>query len=144
MAKQGITLPELKRALSSGPPALIYLVVGEEPFLRDAAVAEIQQHVLGPDVAGVAAFNMDVLYGADTDALDILRLCDTLPAFAERRLLIVRDAGALFEHPCGDDLFCDDKRESGWPHQVLPDTQIRRRHGGLFPLGSSINGGLDS
>ena len=95
MAKQGITLPELKRALSSGPPALIYLVVGEEPFLRDAAVAEIQQHVLGPDVAGVAAFNMDVLYGADTDALEILRLCDTLPAFAERRLLIVRDAGAL-------------------------------------------------
>jgi DNA polymerase-3 subunit delta len=50
---------------------------------------------LGSGTADLAAFNDDLLYADETDADEILALCNTLPAFAERRLVIIRDIGAL-------------------------------------------------
>jgi DNA polymerase-3 subunit delta len=93
--RDGIGIAELTRQLASGAPAPIYLVVGAEAFLRETAVVAIREAVLGPDAASGGAFNADLVHGDETDAREILGLCGTLPVFAERRLVVVRDAGAL-------------------------------------------------
>jgi len=89
------TVPELKRQVGAGELAPLYLVVGEEGLLRDEAVAAIRAAVMGSDEANVEAFNCDVVYGDETDASEVLTLCSNLPMFATRRLVVVRDVGAL-------------------------------------------------
>jgi DNA polymerase-3 subunit delta len=96
MAKrEGIGVPDLQRQLASGAPAPIYLVVGEQAFLRGAAVAAIRQAVLGQEADSAAVFNDDLVYGDETHAQDILNRCDSLPVFATRRLVVVRDINRL-------------------------------------------------
>jgi len=93
--REGIGLHELKRQLAAGDLAPLYFVVGEEAPLRDDAVAAIRAAVLGPDDANVGAFNSDVVYGDETEAAEILTLCGNLPMFATRRLVVVKEVGAL-------------------------------------------------
>jgi len=93
--REGIGLHELKRQLATGDLAPLYFVVGEEAPLRDDAVAAIRAAVLGPDDANVGAFNSDVVYGDETEAAEILTLCGNLPMFATRRLVVVKEVGAL-------------------------------------------------
>jgi len=93
--REGIGLHELKRQLAAGDLAPLYFVVGEEAPLRDDAVAAIRAAVLGPDDANVGVFNSDVVYGDETEAAEILTLCGNLPMFATRRLVVVKEVGAL-------------------------------------------------
>jgi DNA polymerase-3 subunit delta len=93
--REGIGLHELKRQLAAGDLAPLYFVVGEEAPLRDDAVAAIWAAVLGPDDANVGVFNSDVVYGDETEAAEILTLCGNLPMFATRRLVVVKEVGAL-------------------------------------------------
>ncbi len=93
--REGIGLHELKRQLAAGDLAPLYFVVGEEAPLRDDAVAAIRAAVLGPDDANIGAFNSDVVYGDETEAAEILTLCGNLPMFATRRLVVVKEVGAL-------------------------------------------------
>ena len=93
--REGIGLHELKRQLAAGDLAPLYFVVGEEAPLRDDAVEAIRAAVLGPDDANVGAFNSDVVYGDETEAAEILTLCGNLPMFATRRLVVVKEVGAL-------------------------------------------------
>jgi DNA polymerase-3 subunit delta len=93
--RQGIPVAELKRQLAAGDLAPLYFVVGEEAPLREDAMAAIRAAVLGPDEANVEAFNSDVVYGDETEAAEILTLCANLPMFATRRLVVVREVGAL-------------------------------------------------
>ena len=92
--REGLAVSDLARLLASGKVAPIYLLLGEESFLRDAALAMIRRAVLGEDEVG-GGFNYDLLYGDETDALEVLNRCDTLPAFAPRRLVIIREVGGL-------------------------------------------------
>jgi DNA polymerase-3 subunit delta len=93
-SRDGSGIPELTRQLATAAPAPIYLLLGEETFLREAAVAAIRRAVLGEEI-DENGFNYDLLYADETDALEVLNRCDTLPAFANRRLVIIRDVGAL-------------------------------------------------
>jgi DNA polymerase-3 subunit delta len=93
--RESVTVSELKRRVGAGELAPLYLVVGEEGLLRDEAVAAIRAAVMGSDEANVEAFNCDAVYGDETDASEIFTLCSNLPMFAARRLVVVRDVGAL-------------------------------------------------
>lgn len=88
--REGLTVPELKRRVGAGEVAPLYLIVGEDGWLRDEAVAAIQSAVLGSDEAAVGVFTGDVVYGDETDASEILTLCHNLPMFTARRLVVVR------------------------------------------------------
>src|SRR5713101_7399692 len=93
--REGMTVLELKRLVSAGELAPLYLVVGEEGLLRDEAMSALRAAVVGPDEANVGAFNCDAVYGDETEAAEILTLCANLPMFATRRLVVVRDVGDL-------------------------------------------------
>lgn len=81
--------------MGAGEIAPLYLIVGEEAFLREEATAAIRTGVLGADDANVGAFNADMVYGDETEAAELLSLCGNLPMFAARRVVVVRDIGAL-------------------------------------------------
>jgi len=70
--------------------AQLYLVVGEEDYLRDHAVAAITDVVFGKDAE--TGFNCDLFYGDEHDAEEVLNCAMEIPVFAPRRVVIVKAA----------------------------------------------------
>ncbi|WP_447969377.1 DNA polymerase III subunit delta [Nitrospira sp. M1] len=98
---------ELQAALRRDGLARLYVVVGEEAYLRDKAVMTIRTaatsllHGAGEAPGGAAAddagqfFNYDVLHGDETDALEVLTIAQEMSFFVTRRLLIMTWADKL-------------------------------------------------
>ena len=72
--------------------APIYYVHGEDDFLKDDAVRQLIAAAVDP---GTRDFNLEVRRGAEIDAGTLASLVDTPPMMAERRVVVIRDAGAL-------------------------------------------------
>lgn len=89
MARQ--TSIELYRGLvdeiKSGKTKPVYFCCGQEVFFLD----RIQQLVTDSVPADQRDFNLDVLYGQDTNLDRILSICRSFPMMADRRVVIVRD-----------------------------------------------------
>lgn len=79
---------DVESSLKRATPSPLYLLVGEEDFLRDHALRAIKSAVLGTE--GLEGFNDDVFYGDECVAADILGCANELPVFAERRLVVVK------------------------------------------------------
>lgn len=73
-AKRGALLP-------------LYVLVGEERFLRDQVVAEIRAAALG---GGIAAFNEDKLQAGEVDVDRVISAARTVPMMAPKRFVLVR------------------------------------------------------
>ncbi len=95
---------ELASAIKKAGPSPLYVVLGEEDFLRDQAVSLIKAAVLagageerreGGADAGLAAFNEDLLYGDESDAAEVLACARQAPAFAPRRFVLLKAADKL-------------------------------------------------
>jgi DNA polymerase-3 subunit delta len=68
--------------------APVYLFYGEEDFLIKHYSERLKKAALQP---GDEDFNLDILYGNDTDGATIVNTAMAFPMMAERRLVIVRD-----------------------------------------------------
>ncbi len=86
---------ELESAVKKHAVGPLYLISGEEDYLRDQAVAVVKSAVLGEDGAGLAEFNFDIVHGDESDASEILSRVGEAPAFAARRLVLVKSAEKL-------------------------------------------------
>lgn len=82
---------QLQTILSKQAPAPLYLVLGEEDVLRDQAVAVFKAALLGEG----GDFNYDLFYGDEATGADIRNCVSELPAFAARRLVVVKAAEKL-------------------------------------------------
>jgi DNA polymerase-3 subunit delta len=82
---------QLQTILSKHAPAPLYLVMGEEDFLRDQAVAVLKAALLGEG----GDFNYDLFYGDEATGADIRSCASEVPAFAARRLVVVKAAEKL-------------------------------------------------
>ncbi len=94
---------ELTSAIQRDGLAPLYLVVGEEAYLRDRAVATIRaavkkqsgtvseqsDHEQSSMEDAEQFFNYDVLYGDETDALEVLTIVQEMSFFAARRLVVM-------------------------------------------------------
>jgi DNA polymerase-3 subunit delta len=83
-----VTFEELRAELADGTLRPAYLVAGDEPLLRDDAVAAIRSVALGD--AG-DAFDFERLEGARAKPGSLLDAVKTLPVLAARRLVLLRD-----------------------------------------------------
>ena len=83
---------QLESSLKQQGPGCLYLVVGEEDLLRDAAVHTLSQAVLG---AEGDAFNSEQFYGDEASGADICNSIAAVPVFAARRLVVVKAAEKL-------------------------------------------------
>ena len=87
-----MTAETLKKAIKKRDlPPLLYLY-GEEPFLQQQALQHIERALIEP---GTEDFNREVFYGRNLDISQLLDAVMTLPAFAPRRLVIVKEAQHL-------------------------------------------------
>lgn len=66
----------------------VYLLFGEEVFLKNSYKKRLQEAIIGDD-----AMNLSRFEGKGTDTDELIRLADTMPFFAERRLILVEDSG---------------------------------------------------
>ncbi len=82
---------QLESALKQQAPGPLYLIIGEEDFLRDSALAALKSAVLGD----CGEFNYDLFYGDEAGGADILTCASEMPVFAERRLIVVKTAEKL-------------------------------------------------
>lgn len=83
---------ELEKALSRGEIGPLYYFHGDEPYLMERAAKRLVDRVVSADFRD---FNLDVFYGNEVKGEEIATAAQTLPMFAERRLVLVKRAGDL-------------------------------------------------
>jgi DNA polymerase-3 subunit delta len=82
----------LHKAITTGSFDRAYLFYGENDFLKDAAARQIIERAVDP---GTRDFNVEIRRGADVDAEVMESLLGTPPMMADRRVVVLRDVGAL-------------------------------------------------
>lgn len=70
----------------------VYYLHGDDEFRKDDAVAQLIAAAVDP---ATSDFNLDRFRGSETDAGALSAALDALPMLAERRVVLVRDVGAL-------------------------------------------------
>ena len=72
--------------------APVYYVHGDDDYLKEDAVRQLIAAVVDP---ATRDFNLEIRRGGEIDAGTLGSLLDTPPMMAERRMVVVRDVGAL-------------------------------------------------
>ena len=66
----------------------VYLLFGEEAFLKNSYKNRLREAVTGEDTMNFARFE-----GKNLDVNELIRVADTMPFFAEKRLILIEDSG---------------------------------------------------
>jgi DNA polymerase III subunit delta len=84
------TADQIIRQVRSGNFSCVYFLCGEETYYIDQVEQSILEHAFQP---GEQDFNLDVLYSKDIQHLnDVMNACQAYPAFATRRVVVLREA----------------------------------------------------
>ena len=83
---------EFNRAVENGELAPLYLLYGDEPYLVERAVKKLVERAVDP---GFRDFNLNVFYGNECRGDEVFSAAQTLPMFAERRVVLVKKGGEL-------------------------------------------------
>jgi DNA polymerase-3 subunit delta len=83
---------EVLNRIKSGKIDPLYHFTGEEDFLKEEAWREISSILVSPDLK---TFNLDLLYGSETNAVEIINKASTSPVNSEKRLVVVFDVHKL-------------------------------------------------
>jgi len=89
---------DLKKDFEAGRFKPVYLFYGAEPYFPDQLQQILIDHTLPPEDRD---FNLDVVYGPDIAAKDVLGICQMAPMLTERRVVIIR----AFDQLKGNKLF---------------------------------------
>ncbi len=77
----------------------LYYIYGSEECLMDSFLDELRAAVLTP---GFESMNYRVYYGDELNTAEVLTEAGTMPAFSERRLIIIKKAASLKAGPKKD------------------------------------------
>ena len=80
------------RALKAGTYAPVYFFAGEEPYYAQQLLDFIEHNALDESER---SFNQTVLYGKDTNMLQILEEAKRFPMMSERMVVLVKEAQHL-------------------------------------------------
>jgi len=78
--------------LKKGRVDPLYFFHGPQEYLKEEVLSLLISKLVDPDLR---SFNLDILFGPDSNADEIFNLISTLPMNAERRLVVVREAQRL-------------------------------------------------
>lgn len=96
MAKTSVNAADVANNIisevKSGVFSPVYLLMGEEPFYVDMVCDAIVANALTEDERD---FNQMIYYGADATVDDVVTNARRYPMFAERQLVVVREAQAM-------------------------------------------------
>ena len=94
----GSALRELKKALKENALGTLYLLHGEEAYLRDYYLGQMKTKLVP---AGLEEFNLHTVQGRDCDPKRLAQEIDALPMMSPRTMVLVYDYD-LFKAPAGD------------------------------------------
>ena len=87
----------LAEDIKNGSFKTSYLLYGEEAYLRNQYKNKLKNSLVNPD----DTMNFSRFEGKSIDPAEIISLADTLPFFAERRLILIEDSG-FFKNKCDE------------------------------------------
>lgn len=102
-------MKKIRQELASGKLRKVYLVFGEEQYLKK----NIKNQFIKTLTGDIDNMNCSYFEGKNISYTDVMNMCDTLPFFADRRLVIMENTGCVKK---ADDKFLDYINES------MPDT----------------------
>src|SRR3569833_3158665 len=85
-------LRKIQQSIQLKQFAPFYLIDGEEPYYLDLITSWFENDILSP---AEKDFNLLVLYGKDVQWSDVVNSCRRFPMFAERQVVILKDAAQL-------------------------------------------------
>ena len=94
-----MTPQELETAIRKGKPPVLSYIYGEESFLIERATNRLVEAVLDPTLRD---FNFNMFYGNEAKGVDIIDVAQTLPMFADRRVILVKRADQLESNALDD------------------------------------------
>lgn len=74
----------------------VYLLFGEEAFLKQSYKKKLREAILGDDT-----MNYNYFEGKGLDVQELISLSDTMPFFCEKRLILIEDSGFFKTAPEG-------------------------------------------
>jgi DNA polymerase-3 subunit delta len=83
---------EIIQQVKQGIFSPIYFLYGDEPYFIDKLSETIQKHALTEAERG---FNETIMYGKDTDVINLIHAARRYPMGAQRQLIVVREAQQL-------------------------------------------------
>jgi DNA polymerase III subunit delta len=83
---------QIMKQLRERKYAPVYVIDGEEPFYLDNITTHFENDILPP---AERDFNLLILYGREATYNDVVNACMRFPMFAERQVVIVKDAAQL-------------------------------------------------
>lgn len=83
---------EFDKAISRGEIGCLYFLYGDEPYLLERGVKRLLERVVSPDFRD---FNLNVYYGNECKGDEIAESAQTLPMFADRRVVLVKKGSEL-------------------------------------------------
>ena len=81
--------------IKSGQFKRVYLLFGEEAYLKHQYKRKLKQALVASD----DTMNFSSFEGKDTNPKAIIDLAETLPFFADRRLILIENSG-FFKNSC--------------------------------------------
>lgn len=81
-------MQEIRQDIKNNEYKRVYLLFGEEVFLVNSYKKQLKAAITGDDT-----MNYTLLEGKDVTPQDIMLAADTMPFFADRRLVMVEDSG---------------------------------------------------
>jgi DNA polymerase III subunit delta len=83
---------DFNRSVENGEFAPLYLLCGDEPYLVERAVKKLLDRAVDP---GFRDFNLNVFYGNEVKGDEVFSAAQTLPMFAQNRVVLVKKGGDL-------------------------------------------------
>lgn len=83
---------EFDKHVREGDTGPLYCIYGDESYLVEKGVRLLMNRIVSPDFR---EFNLNVYYGNETKGEEIVETAQTLPMFAQRRVVLVKKSSAL-------------------------------------------------
>ena len=83
---------EFTKSLEGGEISPLYYFHGDEPYLIERGVKRLLDLAV---TVNTRDFNMDIFYGKECKGDEVMTAAQTLPMFAERRVVLVKRSGEL-------------------------------------------------
>ena len=83
---------QIEQSIKNKQYAPVYVLEGDEPYYFDKLIHLFEETILSPSEKD---FNLSILYGKDITWAELVTNCRRFPMFAERQVVILKDAGSL-------------------------------------------------
>jgi len=119
----GTVLRELRKSLEGGWKPGLTVLTGEDAYHRDAAQAALLDHLVPEDES---EFGLTVMGEGKVDTSDVVASSRSIPMFASRRVVLVRDVAMLEGDPAPLVAYAESPPEGSYLLIRAPKLDLRR------------------